>query len=526
LAVHGLQVVAALLGSRISDDIMISESELPRFDVLSDGEFGVAYFDAGSRDEPSGLNAYAVKLAVLARVYSGGDVVSERILYPLPKSASSGEVLPPIFVGFNREARAAASYAIELAAMLATLEDPRRIFKDYDVGKVLVVRHGPLLQVVSQYTARPYRVNVDEAEGLLAYAGLEQGRARELLEYAYECKGNSKNRNRVVLGLLILALIAELAAKTREGFGVAGIVEDVSRAHLLVATAVAKLIERARKQGGGGIDGVRKLALALRDSCVGYYTEGGDGGLLEDCLCPDLDLLDLLDSRREWEELLARVESSLKQRFGKDLWKASREEIEASLLWSGVDLGINDDELVYTLYYMAGGIHPATRPVGHRARLKILEFYLEEKRGEGKELSCYKEEDLKELINRAESLVFEYMAPQRPPSCRELRKRVEELSLNVKPCQLAELILTPPVVRLEYVEGMNLREEARALTLYPSMVTAYGYPSQLLLVDYHSRIGSIDISVLHQLAEKAGDRTKPYASFLRNWRLRVSTTTI
>jgi len=126
LTIHGLQVVAALLGSRVFDNILISRSEWPKFDVLSGDEFGVAYFDAGSRDEPSGLNAYAVKLAVLTRVYSGGDVVSERILYPLPRSRSDG-VLSPIFVGSNREARAAASYAIELAAMLATLEDPRRV---------------------------------------------------------------------------------------------------------------------------------------------------------------------------------------------------------------------------------------------------------------------------------------------------------------------------------------------------------------------------------------------------------------
>ncbi|MEB2835827.1 MAG: hypothetical protein GSR80_000035 [Desulfurococcales archaeon] len=523
MALHGLQLVAALLGTGAAGELMEGSSAIPPLEVL-DGEFGVVYVDASSRGEPSGLNAYLVKLAILTRLHTPGGV-AERILHPLPTAEGGGE-LPPLLMGRGSEnTKQAVVYAVELASLLAVAEAPEAYFGASPPRRLLLVRHGPILQMLSQYLSKPYIIDADDAVNALVYAGLERGRALEILEYTHPCEasdlGYRQNRNKSVLGLLIIRLLEDLVDKARErGYGLAGVVEDTSRSRSLVAAALASLL-RARPPARGKThrDWAKNWAESLRGAAEAVSTEK-----MGDCLCLERELLgDLLASHKEWEEVLRAVKEVAVTRFTinsiEELLIGGHEgELEASIIWSGVMPDMTDSELLYTLHYLTARKppfdYPATRELSHSGRLAITRYYLEQKGL----VRCGTAEWLERALGKLEAMRYRYLAPSDPPKCDDLAGS----RLGLRPCELAELQTVPPAIRLEYLEGMEMLEEAVALTVYPARLVLYGYPPQLLVVDHYSRIKPSEAMAFHAIAGELARRLQPYGYFIRSWERRIA----
>ena len=512
MPLHGLQLVAGLIGHG-AGGLLAGASAVPSPSVLLE-ELGAVYVDAGSRGEPSGLDAYLVKLAVLVRRHSGGGV-SERVLHPVMRTKEG--VLPPILLGRGSErVRQAAVYVVELASLLAISRRPGLVFGEDEPERLLLVRHGPLLQMISQYLSRPYVVEVEEARKLLYYAGLERGEAYELIDGSHPCGPSGASSGSVVLGLLALQILARLVREARRGRrGVAGMVEDVSRSRSLVAASLAGLLGSVSPDSGAST--LSKAARKLRDKCMDYYEAGAQR--VESCLCPSLAVDQLLDSRTEWEELLASTNRVLQERFGYGLGNAPRDYLEAAILWSGALPDITDSELLYTLYYMGATDYPATRPLSHTPRLRIIEYYA----SSNPLVKCTAGE-IEALLGELSVLRYQYFSPVKPPSCTDLESAIASKGLGLRPCELAALYAVPPAIRLEYVDGMPLVEHARALTVYPARIVLYGYPPQLLVVDQYSRVSLEEALAFHHLAEALVERLQPYTGFIRTWETRVAAT--
>lgn len=511
MVLHGLQSLVAILSSGLASRLLLRKHDLPPPRVLTGG-LGAAYFDASSRSFPLGLDAYLVKLAVLARIHSRRGGVEERVYHPVPVTGQG--VLPPLFLGRGGErVRQAAVYIVELAAMLAAILEPSMVFWEKP-SRILLVRHGPLLQMISHYVSKPYHVGEDEARRLLGYAGLEKSVIDELVEGARSCSSGG----RVVLGLLALIILSRLVGEARRrGIGVAGMVEDVSRSHMLHAAMLARVIADLAARSGGAAT-LASMAGRAVERCRDYYNAPGNRRALDDCLCPTTSPSQLLGSRSEWDSLLAGLESVLQQRFRVGLRDAGIEEIEASLGWGGPLPSVSDPELLYTLYYLYDGDrYPATAPLAHAARLKILSYYL----STASPLSCHRgSEALHEALRALRTIRYQYIAPVEPPTCKELFSLAARLP-GIRPCTLAGLQVVPPAIRLEYVEGTGLEEEARALALYPARILLYGYPSQLLVVDAYSRISPAELAGFREVAERLVERMQPYTVFIRGWEARV-----
>jgi hypothetical protein len=525
LPVHELQLVLALQAYSIAGRLLVGERSLPPPHVLA-GDFGVVYVDAGSRGDRLQGGFYAVKLALLARRHAGGGGVVESVFHPVPR-AGSGDALPPVYVGAGGErVRQAATYIAELGSLLAVAAgywSPWRGMGVDEPSRVLLVRHGPLLQMLSQYLSKPYHVEAREAERLLLYSGLDLREASWLLRLSHPCTSptGGPNRNRVVLGLLALHLLDRLVVEALgRGYGVAGMVEDVSRSRLLVADAVAELVSSAAAGAGTLADAAAGIAGGVARAYASVRR------LLGDCLCPSTDPTPFLLDTAGWSELLASMNATLVERLGGagilSSPPPSRARLAAAASWSGALPQMSDSELLYTLHYLAGrgDSYPATPPMEHGARLEIVRYYLEERR----ELSCQKDAAL-QALQRLERLRYRYLAPTRPPRCQELQAEISSKGLQgvFKPCDLASLVTVPPAVRLEYVEGMRLSEEAVALTVYPARILVYGYPPQLLVVDRYSRISPAEMAFARELAEALVERLQPYTSFVRGWETRIST---
>lgn len=512
MPLHGLQLVAGLLGHR-AGSLLAGSSAIPSPSVLFE-ELGAVYVDAGSRSEPSGLDAYLVKLAILARRHSGSGV-SERVLHPVMKTKEGA--LPPILLGRGSErVRQAAVYVVELASLLAINRRPGLVFGEEEPPRLLLIRHGPLLQMISQYLSRPYVVEVEEARKLLYYAGLERSEAYELIDGSHPCRPDGLDSGHAVLGLLVLRVLAQLVEETRRGRrGVAGMVEDVSRSRSLVAASIAELLDSVSTDSG--ITTLSKPARKLRDKCMDYYEANAQR--IESCLCPSLAVDQLLDSRTEWEELLASTNRVLQERFSYSLGNAPRDYLEAAVLWSGALPEITDSELLYTLYYMGATDYPATKPFSHSPRLRIIEYYT----SSNPLVKCMASE-IEGLLKRLSSLRYQYFSPVKPPSCGDLENAIASKGLGLRPCELASLYAVPPAIRLEYVDGMPLVEHARALTVYPARIVLYGYPPQLLVVDQYSRVSLEEALAFHQLAEALVERLQPYTGFIRRWESRIAAT--
>ena len=526
MTVRPYQLLLALLEKPGATGILVSRGSIPGVAVAARDKT-VFYVDAGSKGERVHADFYYLKLAVLARAGSGGHV-EERVYHPLVRAG--GDVLPPLLVGRGGErVRQAASYIVELAALLALAVEGPQLLRGEGLPvseRLLLVRHGPLLQMVHQYTSRPYIVEVDEAERLLEYAGLDKRLRRDLIEDSYACSnGGGVDRNRVVLGLLAISVLERLVEGASKGeYGVAGVVEDVSQSRLLVSALTARLVWDVLggiRGSGSPVGLAAHLADELRNTTLNSFHKRG--GILADCLSLDPNQLHQeADSRAEWSQLTAALGYGLQERFAKGLRDAELDELETVILWGRLAPDVTDSELLYTLHYIAGGggLYPATRPLPHRSRLLLASYYLTGPQGRAR---CYGEDTIRNRLDKLGRIVYQYVAPTEPPTCSEIAASLKRQGLSgVQPFEVAQLVSTPPAIRVEYVEGMPWVEDLLALTIYPSRIVLYGYPPQLLVVDRFSRIHPGEILAFRSLVEELVERMQPYTSFVRGWEMRIA----
>ncbi|BES81670.1 hypothetical protein PABY_12370 [Pyrodictium abyssi] len=358
-------------------------------------------------------------------------------------------------------------------------------------------------------------------EAVLGYAGLGPGEARELVDEGVLCDASG----RVNLGLLLLSVLERLVELGRGGgFSPAGVVEDVSRSRVLVSGLLAELIWSALPRGGG-LTLVEKWALGLFELAqagwLGFLEELRSAGVEpQDCFCGE-DPEPVLEGLGEWRQLVSAVHRELSTRFAV-VSPQGPGVLEAAVYSSGAVPDYGDSELVYGLAYTrpwGSGAWVVTAPRPRRGLGPWLARSLEEPRHR-RLVSCRSLEDLQRRVERiVGSVRYVYLVPAlpgEPPSCLELARRVRGL----RPCDAAGLVSLPPAVRLEYVEGMRGWRELLAFLYYSSLVTLYGYPSQLLVVDKASRLHADEAAIVSELLEAMSKRLQPYTSFIRGWESR------
>ena len=215
--IHPYKLLVLAKQLKIDNRLLIKDDKLP---YLSDAfkERETFYVDAGSRNERISEDYYFIKLAVLYRKVSN-QLVKERILHPYIHVPENNETktLPPIHVGKGGErARQAATYIVELATLLGIVQ------KYEENHTLMLMKHGPLFQLLSEYFSHVYTIQRDEAVKLLRYAGLDSDEANKLAEESSPCAHGSnsiyKDRNKVQLGVLILRILTRLidGAKKKE----------------------------------------------------------------------------------------------------------------------------------------------------------------------------------------------------------------------------------------------------------------------------------------------------------------------
>ncbi len=527
MTVRPYQLLLALLEQHKPTDILADANSIPGVDALA-RDTTIFYVDAGSRGERAQADFYYLKLAVLARSNYRSQV-EERVYHPLVKVG--GDTVPPLLVGRGGErARQAASYVVELAALLALSRQGPSLLASEGLGapgRLILVRHGPLFQMVHHYTSKPYIVDVDDAVRLLEYAGLEPPLRRDLIDESYACSEDGRNvdRNKVVLGLLAITTLERLIeGALKDEYAVAGLVEDVSQSRLLVSATTARLVKSVLGRVSGTKSPVgltAHLADEMRNTALkGFHNQGAR---ITECLSLDPGQLHQeADSRVEWSQLATALSQGMLERFNKNLEDAEVDELETIILWGRLAPDITDSELLYTIYYIAGGgdLYPAAKPLPHRPRLLLARYYLTGPQGRAK---CYSEEDVENRLRKLERIVYQYAAPVRPPTCGEIMAMLSSQGLQgVSPYDVAQLVSTPPAIRVEYVEGMPAVDELLALAIYPSRIVLYGYPPQLLVVDRFSRISPSETLAFRGIIEELAERVQPYTSFVRGWETRIT----
>ncbi|ALL01388.1 hypothetical protein Pyrde_1342 [Pyrodictium delaneyi] len=519
------QLLFAALARYGSGGFWLPGESLPGPERLLDADTAFFYVDAGSRTvrQPGG-EAFAVKLAVLARASSGGRV-EERVLHPAPVH-DDGRLGPSIFTmaGSDR-ARQGISYLVELAMLLTLCEGWQRLLDSHGLPgaeHAIVVRHGPLLQQVHHLLSRAYDVPERVLRAALGYAGLGPGTVNSIVGDARLCRDSG----RANIGLAVLSLLRRLAEDASHGdCGVGGVVESVERSRILAASVVADIVhDVARRSASENVASkIWWMSELLKRKIVDALKALGGPDYAADCLCDDPGAVaDALDSRREWEQMLTELEQELQLRYGTGLETASREQLEAAIRSSGVlPTSYSDSDLVYGFYYLSpapgGGVYAATRPRPRRGDTGWLEIVLEERGGEQR-LRCHIDEAYRTL-DELRKIRYAYIMPRRPPGCSELRGSLGEAGLS--PCEAARLLVVPPALRVEYVDGMQGWDTLLSFTGLSASLTVYGYPPQLLVVDKYSRLSLDEAHILKTLLENMSKKSQPYLSFIRGWETRT-----
>ena len=524
-------IILGLLASKVHEEVLeddvniiLSEKELDSLANLP-----MLFIDAGTMSDDRG---FVVKLALLTRLPERGKV-KESVYHPAPRIGEKW-FLPVFFSSANDKARQALTYLIELTAIYTALTNPKKVFKK-DVDEAIVFRHGPLLQMVSQYLAEPYLVNAYDVVNALVYAGVSRGEALSLIEGSYKCisKGGvaSKDRNVVVLGLLILNLLKEIneRIKQNKNMAVFGVVEDVSQSKSLLAYTISSVVYSALHKEVAETLSTEELAFhiasSIRDKLRFRMREAEFKRILNDCICldPNSDLPTVVyNVESTWADLIERLDQVLRTRFRKSLSKATRSEIEAAFIWSSLT-DINDAYLMYTLYYVSKDKVPFTKPIENKARLEIFKKYLKVK----EYLKCYEDPELEYLDELLNTFMYQYVAPVYPFDklrCDQISKSLStrSLKLDVKPCTLSNMINVPSPMRIEYISNEPLIREGLSFVYYSSILTPYGFPTQMLLVDKYSRVSISDLMSVEDLLEALSKRFKPYSVFVHKWITRKS----
>jgi len=475
------------------------------------------YIDTGSRSarSVSGVaEGFVVKTSVLARCRSGGGL-RERVLYPLPRRQ-------PSFLAAEGDdrLRQASTYIVEVASALALASGEAALPGGLDGWPRLVVRHGSLLQQVGVYTNQVFSMDRDFAEALLRYAGLGEATARELVAEA--SLDDSREQGRVNAGVLAAAILRRLRESVGGGASVVGVSEDTSRGrhlvlHALLAVAlhsrdkwlreaveegVAELEERPECLGDIDPEAGAEGLLAAVDRYAGHLRSALYRGLLE------------REPRgpREAEELHRELKSLAAGGSGEFVRRVYERQILARYFSFASDTHFI---LAYNYLFPEGeGLSATERMSKSSLVAPLLAANIEAKRihekgGPGPE----------EAASWVDGVEYRYLSPDPPPPCTRLAR--ESLRLGIDRRLLAELVSVKPPLRLEYYAHDPRRDLVDSKVALAAVITQYGIPSQLLVVDSRSRIDEWDLGALRQLLEEKARRAMPYSTFIRDFATRL-----
>ncbi len=499
--------------------------EPQRRPLLGDDGYWIAeaYIDTGSRSA-RGLRGveegFVLKTSVLLRYWDGRRLV-ERILYPFSRGAPSFLLLP----GDDRK-RQASLYVAELAMALSLLEDnprlPSKITEAIRGKPRLVIRHGSLLQSLGTYFNKVFDLDESTAKSLLLYVGLNEALVYRLLEEAV-VKRRGGIEKKVNPGLLAAAILREIKdASASRGHTVIGLTEDVSKGRHLIALVLEKTVRSA-------IDDSRHALApeALVDRALAHDETARE--CLRDLYPGDAD--SFRSAVDEWFTDL------VKMLFGRDrgrdrysLYRVIRESDEHEIVEAIYERQIlnlvslaSDSHFLLLYNYLFGspGEHPASIEVDKSWLYKprIRDSY--SKRIEGDDTLFTRALTLDQVIDAVDGVRLRYIFPERVPSCNELAEISYRHGMDRR--LVAELIRVIPPIRVEYFSSIGDGERPIAAmehVLAQSMITQYGVPPQLLVVDARSRINEWEYEALASMVEVLSKRTMPYSTFIRDFSVR------
>ena len=475
---------------------------------------GEVYIDTGSRTarSTSGVEeGFVLKTSVLLRQWDG-EAVDERVLYPM------GRGIPGfLLVRGDDRMRQASLYVAELGMVLSVLRGTT--YRGLPEGRLLVVRHGSLLQSLGAYFNEVFDLDRSTAEMVLHYVGLDVRTVRELVGLSLVKR---RMAERVSPGLLAVQLLREIKREAEKaGHTVVGLTEDVSRGRHLVASILAEVAVRSVPRSGAEILGV----MGLVDLGSARFLRGPAAeGCLRDLVGEPPERF-RYEAAQYLEEVLRGLTGA--QSYGdvvRELSEMAREgprrERLVQLIYERQALKYfnlaSDSHLMVIYHYLYA--EPGT---AHQASVEVDKSLLYTPRI----LKSYREripqprpltED--EVSEAVEGFRLRYLFPEQPPGCLEIGRVAERLRVDRR--LLAELIRIIPPVRVEYPAGTQGLGEALRHIYTQSLVTTYGVPPQLLVVDARSRVHEWEYGALQEMLEEMERRVTPYSSFIRDFSVR------
>ncbi|MEB3844158.1 MAG: hypothetical protein LRS48_00575 [Desulfurococcales archaeon] len=512
----GLAVLARGVEIRTGTPLVYEQSPLLRAQerpLIGPGGLWSAevYVDTGSRSA-RGLRGveegFVLKTSVLLRYWNGREL-EERILYPYNTSAPSFLLLR----GDDRK-RQASLYTAELAVAYSLLSGQARLPADVGIPR-LVVRHGSLLQSLGTYFNPVFDLDRKTAEALLLYTGIDKLEAQELVEQAVIRRGLAEKVNPGLLAALILGRIKRIVEQG--GGTILGLTEDVSRGRHLIASLLVGVLRESVIEGR-----VFRPELLIDE----VATSMGEGlSCLEDLYPSGIDDF----SRDISDYFLAIARTIVKTRGGQagSRYEVGRvlagldEQALTSMVYESQALNMvnlsSDSHFLLLYNYLFGS--PPGQPSSvelDKSRLytpRIRKSYSE--RIEAGEPVV----DWKDIGESISGVMLRYVFTERVPSCLELEEKAGRLGIDRR--LLAEIIRVVPPLRIEYFSNDRNWKEAARHVLTQALVTHYGVPPQLLVVDARSRVNEWEYSALTSMLEELSRRTMPYSTFIRDFSVRV-----
>ncbi|MEB3764815.1 MAG: hypothetical protein GSR77_01415 [Desulfurococcales archaeon] len=471
------------------------------------------YIDTGSRSarSTSGVEeGFILKTSVLLRYWSG-EILEERILYPYSRGSP-----PFLLVRGDDRKRQASLYVAELAMILSMLQETPPLEAEID-GRRLIVRHGSLLQILGTYFNPIFDLERESAEAVLLYTGLDPRTTIELIRSATVKRGATEKVNP---GLLAAAILGQIKREARKGnHTVIGLTEDVSRGRHLLAKVLAESIKASvvtigvantqRRQFNPGIlleEAVRDVRHCLEDLGISSLPHfmGDAHTYLRQVIDrsiesrEDADLEDIINDL-EVEDLIERIyERQILNHF--NLASDSHFILLYNYFYGGT--GNGELEASSTVELDKSWLYSRRFLKSYNNRLKDAE----------PSITIY------ELLDYTSGVKLRYLLTQAIPDCNEIRENAERLGIDRR--LLAELIRVIPPIRVEYFSETTDISEVLDHIVSQAMVTSYGVPPQLLVVDSRSRINEWEYGALAGLLESLSRRATPYSTFIRDFSVR------
>ncbi len=480
------------------------------------------YLDTGSTSARSLSGVYegfVIKTSMLARCMSSQGLV-ERILYPVMGKGGARTFLP---LPGNDRIRQATLYIAEIGAALALSRGEARLPSHLDGEPRVIVRHGSLLQRLEGYMNEVYDMPREAVESVLYYSGLSASTVSELVRTSTVRRNGREAVNAGVLASNILQLLKESIGG---GVSVVGVTEDVSRGRHLVAESLLRLAYTA-SQGDYDLYGTVKSGIEVLEA-------SGPLECLDDIDPDSSPREDAFSKAGRYSQYLRSVVYKGMLKLGEELrglnelkravasLSSTPEDVLVRNIYSGQVLNrfisfSSDSHYLMTYLYLYGPDEgPVASPRHSKSRL-IAPLAADNLVSKGLSESLGISVD--EIMDIIDGVEYRYIFPDKIPPCRVLESLSRRIGVDRR--LIAEMVKVKPPVRLEYMSH-DLRRDLLDTRVYAgSSITQYGTPSQLLVVDYRSRINEWDRRALQAILEAQSSRVMPYSTFIRDYRTRV-----